>query len=211
MRANVTGPSDKALAAAHACHNHGVTSYEFETSARLSDAERERVIGALREGAVEGRLSHDTFVHRMGLALAARERAELRALTADLPPVGGRFSQRVLGAVARASAFSVRLRAAWRSEKLPSLVLPEPGPYPLRIGRDLVNELRLSDSSASRRHAELRFEAGGWVLRDLASMNGTFVNGRRVMGSVAVRAGDQVTFGGMSFRLTVGADPARRA
>lgn len=211
MQPNVTGPSDNAVPA---CHNHGVTSYEFETyPARLSDAERERVIVLLREGAVEGRLSHETFVRRMGLALAARERGELRALTADLPPARGRLSRLLLRAVGRASAFNVTLRAAWRAEKLPPLVLPEPGPHPLRIGRDVASGLRLSDSSSSRTHAELRYEAHGWVLRDLGSMNGTFVNGRRVAGAVAVRAGDQVTFGRMSFRLTAltpDAGPDRR-
>ncbi|MCW2870592.1 FHA domain-containing protein, partial [Actinacidiphila oryziradicis] len=35
-------------------------------------------------------------------------------------------------------------------------------------------------------------------------MNGTFVNGRRVMGAVVVRPGDQVTFGRMSYRLAAG-------
>jgi hypothetical protein len=194
-----------------------VTSYEFEASpARLSDAERERVIVMLREGAVDGRLSHDTFVRRMSLALAARERGELRVLTADLPPARGRFSRLLLRAVGRLSAFNVTLRAAWRAERLPPLVLPEPGSepgsrsYPLRIGRDVANGLRLSDSSSSRMHAELRYEAHGWVLRDLGSMNGTFVNGRRVIGAVTVRAGDEVTFGRMSFRLAADAGPGRR-
>jgi hypothetical protein len=194
-----------------------VTSYEFETSpARLSDAERERVIVMLREGAVDGRLSHDTFVRRMSLALAARERGELRVLTADLPPARGRFSRLLLRAVGKVSAFNVTLRAAWRAERLPPLVLPEPGSepgvwsYPLRIGRDVANGLRLSDSSSSRMHAELRYEAHGWVLRDLGSMNGTFVNGRRVIGAVTVRVGDEVTFGRMSFRLAADAGPRRR-
>ena len=194
-----------------------MTSYEFETSpARLSDAERERVIVMLREGAVDGRLSHDTFVRRMSLALAARERGERRVLTADLPPARGRFSRLLLRAVGRLSAFNVTLRAAWRAERLPPLVLPEPGSepgsrsYPLRIGRDVANGLRLSDSSSSRMHAELRYEAHGWVLRDLGSMNGTFVNGRRVIGAVTVRAGDEVTFGRMSFRLAADAGPGRR-
>lgn len=185
----------------------GVTADEFSASpdrVRLSDGQRERVIEALRAGAVEGRLSHDTFVQRMELALAAREESQLAALTADLPPAGGqRLSGRLLGVVRRVSAFTVRLRSAWRAEKLPPLVLPEPGPWllPLRIGRDVGNTLRLGDGSASRVHAELRWAAGVWLLCDLGSMNGTFVNGRRVIGPVPVRVGDQVTFGRVSFRL----------
>lgn len=40
-----------------------------------------------------------------------------------------------------------------------------------------------------------------WVLRDLGSTNGTTVNGRRVIGAAVVHEGDQIGFGGMSFRL----------
>jgi FHA domain/DUF1707 SHOCT-like domain len=184
----------------------GVATDEFETfpaPVRLSDAERERAIEALRTGAAEGRLSHETFVHRMELALAAREESQLKELTADLPTPGGRLSRLLVRTVGRASALSVRLGNAWRAEKLPPLVLPEPGPWllPLRIGREVSNTLRLGDQSASRVHAELRHEPGGWVLRDLGSMNGTYVNGRRVIGPVPVRAGDLVMFGRVSFRL----------
>ncbi|MFG2760184.1 DUF1707 and FHA domain-containing protein [Streptomyces wuyuanensis] len=178
------------------------SSFEFQTyPARPSDAERERVLGVLREGAVQGRLSHDTFVRRMELALAARGPDELRALTADLRPDGSRLAARLYGAVGRISAFSVRLGRAWRAERLPPLLLPEPGPYPLRIGRDPSNGLRLSHETVSRLHAELSLRGGLWVLRDLGSTNGTTVNGRRVTGSVVVRAGDMVSFGHMGFRL----------
>ncbi|MBT2364142.1 MULTISPECIES: DUF1707 and FHA domain-containing protein [unclassified Streptomyces] len=178
------------------------SSYEPHTyPARLSDAERERVLDVLREGAAQGRLSHETFVHRMELVLAARRSEELDALTADLVHEG-RFSRRIYSAVRRVSAFSVRLRRAWQAEKLPPLLLPEPGPYPLRIGRDPVNGLRLSHDTVSRLHAELSHQGTLWVLRDLGSTNGTTVNGRRVTGSIVVQDGDMVGFGSMNFRLT---------
>ncbi|WP_267242218.1 DUF1707 and FHA domain-containing protein [Streptomyces sp. PR69] len=178
------------------------SSHEFQTEpARLSDAERDRVIGVLREGAAQGKLSHDTFVHRMELALAARHSEELRALTADLEGES-RWSQWLYGTVGRVSAFSVRLRRAWQAEKLPPLLLPEPGPHPLRIGRDPGNGLRLSHDTVSRMHAELSRQGSLWVLRDLGSTNGTTVNGSRVVGSVVVQDGDMVGFGRMSFRLT---------
>ncbi|MFI1016298.1 FHA domain-containing protein [Streptomyces sp. NPDC020965] len=177
-------------------------TYSFP--ARLSDAERDRVVDVLREGAAEGRLSHDTFLRRMELALIARRPEELKALTADLgldgPEAG--FGRRVIGAVGGASAFLVGLRRAWQAGKLPPLLLPEPGPYPLRIGRDPENGLRLSHESVSRLHAQLIRRGSVWVLRDLGSMNGTTVNGLRVTGAVTVRAGDMVGFGRMSFRLT---------
>lgn len=99
------------------------------------------------------------------------------------------------------SAFPARLRRAWQSERLPRLLLPMPGPHPLLIGRDPGSGLRLSHETVSRRHAELTAHGSRWVLRDLGSTNGTCVNGQRVVGSVAVRDGDQVSFGRMTFRL----------
>ncbi|MFD5424794.1 DUF1707 and FHA domain-containing protein [Streptomyces sp. NPDC127084] len=177
------------------------SSFEFPVyPARVSDADRDRALGRLREGAVQGRLSHDTFVRRVELALAASTPDELRALTADLR-TEGRLAKKLFGAVGRVSAFSVRLGRAWQAEKLPPLLLPEPGPCPLRIGRDPSNGLRLSHESVSRLHAELSLRGGLWVLRDLGSTNGTTVNDRRVTGSVVVQAGDVVGFGRMSFRL----------
>jgi hypothetical protein len=50
-------------------------------------ADRERVIEALKDAFVRGRLSRDEFGARAGRALAARTYAELATLTADLPPV----------------------------------------------------------------------------------------------------------------------------
>ncbi|MBO0517589.1 DUF1707 and FHA domain-containing protein [Streptomyces beijiangensis] len=177
------------------------SSFEFHTyPARLTDAERDRVLGVLKEGAAQGRLSHDTFMRRMELALAARRSDELAALTADLE-TESRWSQRLFATVGRMSAFTVRLRRTWQAERLPKLLLPEPGPYPLRIGRDPANGLRLSHETVSRIHAELTVQAGMWVLRDLGSTNGTTVNGRRVTGAIVVNDGDSVSFGRMNFRL----------
>ncbi len=58
----------------------------------------------------------------------------------------------------------------------------------------------LADDTVSRRHAELRVEEDCWVLRDLGSSNGTWVNGRRVIES-EVRPGDVVQLGASALRL----------
>ncbi|MFK4145296.1 FHA domain-containing protein [Streptomyces sp. NPDC004065] len=180
------------------------SSSRFPTyPARLSDAERDRALKVLRDGVAMGRLSHDTFLHRMELALAARRSEELAALTGDLPPTESRLSRLVFGAVEAASGFTVRLRRAWQAERLPKLLLPHPGHgHPLRIGRDPASGLRLTHETVSRVHAELRHQGGMWVLRDLGSTNGTTVNGRRVIGAAVVREGDQVGFGQVAFRLS---------
>ncbi|MFG2298943.1 FHA domain-containing protein [Streptomyces sp. NPDC048603] len=172
---------------------------------RLSDAERDRALGLLRDGAAEGKLSHDTFLRRMELALVARRSEDLAVLTADLETRGGGespWTRRLFGWVGRVSAVSVGIRRAWNAERLPKLLLPMPGGAPLRIGRDPGNGLRLTHETVSRCHAELSLRDGLWVLRDLGSTNGTTVNGQRLTGSAVVREGDQVSFGRMSFRLS---------
>jgi hypothetical protein len=67
-----------------------------------------------------------------------------------------------------------------------------------RIGRNHENELIVLVSSLSRKHAELQRAETGWVVTDLGSRNGTFVNGVRVQGSAplpghaVLRVGDIV-------------------
>jgi len=53
--------------------------------ARASDAEREAVADRLQRAAAEGRLTAEELDERLGVAYAARTRAELEPLTADLP------------------------------------------------------------------------------------------------------------------------------
>ena len=51
---------------------------------------------------------------------------------------------------------------------------------PITIGRDPGNDIILRDPKDSRHHAEIVFERGFFVLHDLASANGTYVNAKRV-------------------------------
>src|SRR3982074_1504468 len=53
-------------------------------------------------------------------------------------------------------------------------------PRPFTVGRDPGNDIILRDPKVSRHHAEIVFERGFFVLHDLASANGTYVNTRRV-------------------------------
>ncbi|MEU4640572.1 FHA domain-containing protein [Micromonospora sp. NPDC023814] len=76
---------------------------------------------------------------------------------------------------------------------------------PLRIGRDPLCPIVLDDSRASREHLEITYRAGRWHLRDLASRNGTFLDGRQVheleIGvACAVRLGNAVDGPVLTFR-----------
>ena len=55
------------------------------TTEPASHGEREQVIGALKAAFVQGRLTKVEFDARVGLALTSRTRAELAAMTADIP------------------------------------------------------------------------------------------------------------------------------
>ncbi|PJE93805.1 peptide-binding protein [Streptomyces carminius] len=167
---------------------------------RPSDEDRERALEVLRESAAVGRVSHQTFERRMEQILGARRADELAAAVHDLRPAPPEPA--LLRIVGGLSALPGRLRRAWRTARLPELMLPPPGPYPMSIGRAPGSMLRLNDGTVSRTHAQLHSSVRGWTLRDLGSSNGTWVNGRRVTGAVSVRPGDHVRFGQVSFRLS---------
>jgi hypothetical protein len=167
---------------------------------RASDTDRDEVIKVLREGSADGRLSHETFLHRLDLALQARYAGQLASLLADLRP-----ARRRTGLAAKAAAgwdgFTEQLMAMWWAVRLPRLVLPRSGRTVFTIGRAASSDLALTDMTVSWRHAELRRAGDDWVLADLGSTNGTRANGWRVGSGTLVRAGDRVTFGQIGFRL----------
>ena len=65
---------------------------------------------------------------------------------------------------------------------------------PFRIGRQAGSELMLRDSRISRQQAQLLSENGGWVLEDMGSRHGTFVNGEKVLRH-ELQAKDHIDFG----------------
>jgi FHA domain-containing protein/uncharacterized protein DUF1707 len=165
---------------------------------RPSITERERVARRLRGACADERLSLDTFSARLDLVYSSCNQGELRALVADLPEPNP-LSRFVLAATAWVSAWTWRLSDAWNRPRIPSLALPEREAVVLGRARDC--DCVLSDSTVSRRHALLTCREGGWRIRDLASFNGTYVNGARVIDEVEVEPGDDVWFGSERFRL----------
>jgi len=79
----------------------------------------------------------------------------------------------------------------------------QPGTYV--IGRVPPADLMVNDATVSRRHAQLDIAANGKIrLTDLASLNGTLVNDRKITGSVDVKVGDAITFGTVGFLISSG-------
>jgi predicted component of type VI protein secretion system len=83
--------------------------------------------------------------------------------------------------------------------------------YPLSgssvgIGRDRTNGILVRDPTASRFHAELRREAGGWVLHPRGS-SGTSVNGRRVGTPERLQDGDKIEIAHLEMRYVSGPAP----
>lgn len=75
-----------------------------------------------------------------------------------------------------------------------------------RLGRSSECALVFSGDAAavvSGVHAELRYAAGEWRLADLASRNGTFLNGRRLDAPARLAPGDLITLGETGPRLSV--------
>ena len=82
---------------------------------------------------------------------------------------------------------------------------------PFTLGRDPGNDIILRDPKVSRHHAEVVFERGFFVLHDLASANGTYVNGKRIRVAplthgARLRMGN--TYGRFSEELPTEADAA---
>ncbi|HDQ71707.1 MAG TPA: FHA domain-containing protein [Chloroflexi bacterium] len=76
----------------------------------------------------------------------------------------------------------------------------------LTIGRDSANDVMLQrDMMVSRQHAQIVFENGKCVLHDRDSVNGVFVNNRRVMRHT-LRRGDVIQICNTTFRFTAEGD-----
>jgi hypothetical protein len=110
---------------------------------RAGHVDREQVIEALKDAFVQGRLTRDELDVRAGRALAARTRAELAALTADLPggPAAGGPARLPAPAPVRrplaraATGSGICLVIATAAVRVAFLLDPDgPGPHPYQSG-----------------------------------------------------------------------------
>jgi len=69
------------------------------------------------------------------------------------------------------------------------------------LGRDVNNAIVVDDQFASAQHAVLTFRGRTWYVEDLASTNGTFVNGVQVETVSPLGYGDELQLGQVRMRL----------
>lgn len=85
--------------------------------------------------------------------------------------------------------------------------------YPLNqsvnfIGRDQATcQIVFSGNDVSRQHAQIQQQRVGYILTDLGSRNGTFVNNRKLAGPYTLQPGDRISFGGVLCTFQIGVIP----
>jgi len=110
----------------------------------------------------------------------------------NLPPVTGDGED---SRPPRAHLIDVRDQVAYPLDRLST-----------NIGRATANVIRLKDPTASRFHAQIRREAGGFALHSVGS-SGTRINGRRVGSPQLLEDGDEIEIAYTTLRYTRATPP----
>src|SRR5580692_9433420 len=75
------------------------------------------------------------------------------------------------------------------------------------LGRHPNNSIQLLDKIVSKEHCILEQRDGIFILRDLGSLNGTYINGERVRGEQSLKHGDEIALGSTRARYDDGSGP----
>src|ERR1700723_1993869 len=75
------------------------------------------------------------------------------------------------------------------------------------LGRHPNNSIQLLDKIVSKEHRIVEVRDGQFLLRDLGSLNGTYINGERVKGEQFLRHGDEIALGSTRARYDDGTAP----
>lgn len=157
-------------------------------------ARRRQLDETLRAAYSEGLLSESTFMTRLDQVLGEAT-VDPRRLVGDLT-LG---ATRGPGAAARRLLSRVVMWPTARSTAL--LALDWSGATErMLVGRAPESDIVLDDCAVSRRHAELVWRSGTWVIHDIGSKNGTVLNGRTIE-RAQLRPGDYVSFAKRTFRV----------
>lgn len=156
-------------------------------------ASRQQLIQTLTAAYGDGLLSDKTFSRRVDLLFGSVLIDPLR-LVGDLNLRGTRPR------LARLSSLLWWIRRG-RTAPLEILALDWTGAQDqLLVGRHHHCDVVLPSPNVSRQHARLYFRDGRWILRDLASTNGTTLNGATV-GRCELRPGDDLVIGSHRLRI----------
>ena len=107
---------------------------------------------------------------------------------------------------ARAPQFSVVIHEKGGAERREQFETAE-----LTVGRVQGNELMLPKGNVSKRHARLLYRDGRFIVTDLNSTNGTYVNRRRITQATIVREGDRIYVGDFVLRIELPAGESEAA
>jgi predicted component of type VI protein secretion system len=80
------------------------------------------------------------------------------------------------------------------------------GDEPMVIGRGNDSDIVLPERQVSRHHLKILYHDGRYLLEDLDSKNGTFLNGRQIHGTVPLQDGDEIQIALCVRMLFVGSD-----
>jgi hypothetical protein len=136
---------------------------------RASDAERDEVLGRLRDEFAAGRLSQDTFLFRMDAVLKARHVSDLPALLADLPPgpaaAAAGPDQEVPSAPLPAELVPAQAEQAWPppTGQVSLITRLRALPRMLRYGTHVGNPGKARGEPQERRPAALEFPRGAGI------------------------------------------------
>jgi hypothetical protein len=158
-------------------------------------ARRRQLDETLRAAYSEGLLSESTFLARLDRVLGAG--------TLDPPGIIGDLTVGAArGPRAAAHRWAARITMWPRRRSVPLLALDWSGAVAERllVGRAPESDIELCDETVSRRHAELLWRSGTWVVHDVGSRNGTMLNGRRIE-RAQLRPGDYLSFARHTLRI----------
>jgi FHA domain len=163
-------------------------------------ASRKQLARTLSAAYAGGLLSQETFERRVDQLLKARLIDPFRII-GDLNVQ--RSPRMPKTKLMRAAASRTKVPNATAHTGIRPMLLAldwNGGKQDLLLGRHHRCDLVFSNLNVSRRHARLVFRDGSWILHDLESTNGTFVNGVRVR-RCELHAGDQLVLGNEALRV----------
>jgi hypothetical protein len=160
---------------------------------------RDTLTRTLGEAYARGLLSDDTFLVRMNQVLSEAVLDSVQLVgdvdfRGELGGVRGRFSESM-------RTVAGRLDELFTAEPSKMLALDWNARHgELVLGRSGRCDVPIDEATVSRRHARLWRQPGRWLVQDLQSTNGTFVNGRQV-GRCELRPGDLLALGEARLRV----------